>query len=133
MRGSSLAVPRAARSGGQSSYTLGRRLDLALDVLLAWSDRPLRLTVQFGLAISALSVLLGVITLLRYLIGQITVAGYTSLVLLLCFLAGLIITVLGVVGLYVGRTFEEVKQRPLYLIDETTDKPRIRFPSPDVH
>jgi polyisoprenyl-phosphate glycosyltransferase len=125
MRGSSLVVPRAPRPSGRSAYSLTRRLNLALDVLLAWSDRPLRLAVQCGLGISALALVLGLITLLRFVLGQITVAGYTSLVLLMCFFCGLIITVLGMVGLYVGQTFEEAKQRPLYLVDETTEAGRL--------
>ncbi len=120
-RGGTLAVTHAARPSGGSSYSWGRRVQLAFDVMLAWSDKPLRLAVQFGLLVAGLAFLLGVVTLLRFVVGQISVPGYTSLVLLMCFFAGLIIAVLGMVGLYVGRTFEEAKQRPVYLVEAQTD------------
>ncbi|KAA9332274.1 glycosyltransferase family 2 protein [Hymenobacter busanensis] len=122
-QGATLPVAHAARSNGGSSYSWGRRLQLAFDVMLAWSDKPLRLAVQFGLLVTGLAFLLGLITLVRFWVGQISVPGYTSLVLLLCFFAGLIISLVGMVGLYVGRTFEEAKQRPVYLVDATTNRP----------
>ncbi|TLM93388.1 glycosyltransferase family 2 protein [Hymenobacter jeollabukensis] len=118
--GTTLAVPHGTRPAGGSSYSFGRRLQLALDVLLAWSDKPLRLAILFGAFISAAATALGLITLVRYFIGSITVPGYTSLTLLLCFFFGLVIALIGLVGLYVGRTFEEARQRPLYLIDQLT-------------
>ncbi|GAA4373038.1 glycosyltransferase family 2 protein [Hymenobacter koreensis] len=118
--GGIMPVEHAARPGGGSSYRWGQRFHLALDVVLAYSAKPLRLTVMLGLLVMVLAFLLGMITLIRYWIGQISVPGYTSLVLLMCFFSGLCISVLGMVGLYVGRTFEETKQRPIYIVDTMT-------------
>ena len=104
-----------------SSYSLARRLQLALDILLTYSDKPLRLAVYFGLLLSGGAFLLGLIMLGRYLLGQITVPGYASLIVSISLFSGIIISVLGIVGLYVGKTFEGVRNRPLYVLAETTD------------
>ncbi|RSK36058.1 glycosyltransferase family 2 protein [Hymenobacter metallilatus] len=103
-----------------SSYSLTRRLQLALDILLTYSDKPLRLAVYFGLLLSGGAFLLGLVMLSRYLLGQITVPGYASLIISISLFSGIIISVLGVVGLYVGKTFEGVRNRPLYVVAETT-------------
>ena len=88
---------------------------------MANSDKPLRLTVKLGLLLAGGAFLFVPITLWRYLTGQITQPGYTSLILSIWFFSGLLLAVLGMVGLYIGKTFEQVKNRPLYLIDEQTD------------
>lgn len=103
-----------------TSYSLSRRLQLALDILLTYSDKPLRLAVYFGLLLAAMAFGLGLIMLIRALQGQIVVLGYASLIVSLCFFCGVIITVLGVVGLYVGKTFEGVRARPLYVVSDRT-------------
>lgn len=103
-----------------SSYSLARRLQLALDILLTYSDKPLRLAVYFGLLLSGGAFLLGLVMLGRYALGQITVPGYASLIVSISLFSGIIISVLGMVGLYVGKTFEGVRNRPLYVVAETT-------------
>lgn len=113
-----LAVEHAPRPAGASTYNLRRRLHLGLDILLANSDKPLRLTVKWGLLLAGGAFLLVPITLLRYWVGQISQPGYTSLIISICFFAGLLLAVIGMVGLYIGKTFEQVKNRPLYFIDE---------------
>ena len=113
-----LDVTHAERAEGRSSYGLGRRLHLGLDILLANSDKPLRLTIKLGLLISSGAFLLVPITLLRYWAGQIYQPGYTSLIISIWFFSGLLLVVLGMVGLYIGKTFEQVKNRPLYIVDE---------------
>jgi dolichol-phosphate mannosyltransferase len=116
-RTSSVAVEHAERSVGTSSYSFKRLLYLALDIILAYSDKPLRLTVKLGLAVSAIAFLMVVVTLVRFATGQIVVLGYTSLIISIWFFSGLLLSVLGVVGLYIGKVFEQVKNRPLYLVD----------------
>lgn len=118
-RQTSLAVAHGA-ANRPSSYTLIRRLQLALDILLTYSDKPLRLAVYFGLLLSGGAFFLGLLMMVRYLLGQITVPGYASLIISISLFSGIIISVLGIVGLYVGKTFEEVRKRPLYIIAETT-------------
>lgn len=110
------------RSERPTSYSLGRRLQLALDIMLSYSDKPLRLAVYFGLLLAGVAFGLGVIMLIRALRGQIVVLGYASLIVSLCFFSGVLITVLGVVGLYVGKTFEGVRARPLYVVAEGTPR-----------
>ncbi|TGE07957.1 glycosyltransferase family 2 protein [Hymenobacter fodinae] len=103
-----------------TSYSLARRLQLALDILLTYSDKPLRLAVYLGLLLAGVAFGLGLWMLFRALRGQIVVLGYASLIVSLCFFSGVLITVLGVVGLYVGKTFEGVRARPLYVVAEST-------------
>ncbi|MFC4793336.1 glycosyltransferase family 2 protein [Hymenobacter endophyticus] len=114
-----LSVQHAAE-GRPSTYSLTRRLRLATDIMLASSDKPLRLMACLGLLLSGSAFLLGVITLIRFALGQITVPGYISLFIAISFFSGLIILVLGVVGLYVGKIFESVRHRPLYVVAATT-------------
>jgi dolichol-phosphate mannosyltransferase len=107
-------------NGRPPSYTFARRFKLGLDILLSNSDKPLRLTVFFGLLLACGAFTLGLLMLVRAFLGQIAVLGYASLIVSICFFSGIIITVLGIVGLYVGKTFEGVRNRPLYVIAETT-------------
>jgi dolichol-phosphate mannosyltransferase len=116
-RVSAVAVEHAARAEGRSTYTLNQLLSLVLDIMLAYSDKPLRLTVKMGLVVSLSAFGMVVVTLIRFLRGQIVVLGYTSLIISIWFLAGLLLSVLGMVGLYLGKTFEQVKNRPIYLVD----------------
>ncbi len=111
-------VLHSERPSGKTSYTFNKLFKLALDVILSYSDKPLRLTVKFGLLISFLSLLFAIYNLYRFLTGQIVVAGWTSLIISVWFLSGMIIFILGIVGLYVGKTFEKVKERPIYIIKE---------------
>ena len=118
-----LPVEHASRRTGQSSYSLRRMADLALDTILAYSDKPLRLVVKLGLLVSGATAMLMVALLIQFARGKIVVLGYTSLILSLWFFSGLLLSVIGVVGLYLGKTFEQVKNRPLYLVDTETDTP----------
>ncbi|MCS7075808.1 MAG: glycosyltransferase family 2 protein [Bacteroidia bacterium] len=120
-RQTKLDVEHAPREEGKSSYSFKKLLKLAIDIILAYSEKPLTIIIRIGLSISAVAFLFGIITLIRYLLGKIVVPGYTSLIISVWFFSGLIIAVLGVVGLYVGKTFEGVKQRPLYIIQDTTN------------
>ena len=116
-----LDVAHGRRAVGRSSYGLSQRLNQALDITLANSDKPLRLAVKFGLVLSGGVFLFIPITLWRYWVGQISQPGYASLIISIWFFSGLLLSVLGMVGLYIGKTFEQVKNRPLYLVDEQTD------------
>ncbi len=115
-----LDVRHAERATGCSTYSWPQRLNLAMDILLANSDKPLRLAVKYGLFLSGGAFLFVPITLFRYWVGQIDQPGYTSLIISVWFFSGLLLSALGMVGLYVGKTFEQVKQRPLYVVDSDT-------------
>jgi len=116
----SIKVEHAPRAQGETSYNFKKLLNLAIDIILAYSDKPIRLTIKAGFLVSFFALLIGLIYLIKYFSGDIIVPGYASLIVSIWFLSGLIITILGVVGLYVGKTFEGVKNRPIYIISEKT-------------
>ena len=119
-RDAEIGVKHSQRHDGKSGYSIRKLLRLGLDVILSFSDKPLRLMVKFGFSISILSVIFAIYNLILYLNNIILVPGYASLIISVWFLSGLIVMVLGVVGLYVGKTFDKVKGRPTYLIQEKT-------------
>ena len=114
-------VNHASRAEGKSNYNLKKLLNLALDIILAFSDKPLRLIIKFGLLIATSSIILAFFAFYKKIIGDVTVSGYASLITSIWFLGGCILITLGVIGLYVGKTFEGVKNRPLYIIEKTTN------------
>jgi glycosyltransferase involved in cell wall biosynthesis len=117
-----LDVEHAERRSGASSYTIKRLLDLALDIILAYSDKPLRLTIKMGLLISVTSFVGVLYMLLQTITGRIHVMGYASMIVSIWFFSGLIIFILGTIGLYLGKTFEGVKARPIYVVDQLIGK-----------
>lgn len=122
-RRAEIGIEHASRPYGESAYTLRRMMSLALDSILSHSDRPLLLTVKVGLLVSLLSFLYAVWILVRYLFWSTPVVGWSSLIVSVYFTAGLIMGSIGIVGLYVGKIFNEVKGRPLYFIEATTFEP----------
>lgn len=119
-RQAEIRTPRAARAGGQSKYTLRRLLRLALDGVFAFSVLPLRAASAFG----CLSMTLAIVFVLyaiyaRLFLGQ-SPQGFTALIAIVVFLAGAQLMFAGIIGEYVGRIYEEVKGRPLYVIDRRT-------------
>lgn len=109
-------VEHASRQEGKSSYNFTRLLNLALDIILSYSDKPIRLVIKIGFIISFFSFFFAVFTFIRYLLGDINVSGYASLIISIWFFSGLIIAILGIIGLYLGKIFEGVKNRPIYVI-----------------
>jgi dolichol-phosphate mannosyltransferase len=117
-RSTSIAVRHDARGEGESAYSLRKRLRLALDVILSSSDKPLRLVAALGIVVSLGAIGMTVYSLVRYLHGDVTVAGYTSLIASMWLIAGVMLFCMGIIGLYVGRVFESVKFRPTFLVRE---------------
>ncbi len=115
---STIDVEHAEREKGKSSYSIRKLINLALDVMLSFSEKPLKLTVKLGLIVSGLALLFAVFNLVKYSMGYVLMPGWTSLIISIWFLSGLIIFVLGIVGLYIGKIFNNVKGRPFYIIDE---------------
>ena len=111
-----LAYERHARNAGQPKYTFSRLLGLAFDGLISFSYTPLRLASLSGLGISLLSFLFAAF----YTIKKITVGlyppGFATIVVAIFFLTGIQLITIGVIGEYIGRIFDEVKQRPLYVV-----------------
>ncbi|EKD76125.1 MAG: hypothetical protein ACD_43C00217G0002 [uncultured bacterium] len=115
----SIEVKHASRVAGKSSYTFRKLLHLALDVMLAFSDKPLRLTIKVGLAIACTSFGFALYIIILSVLGTRPVPGWPSLIVSIWLLAGLIIMLLGMIGLYVGKIFDQVKHRPLYIVRST--------------
>lgn len=116
----SLTIPRASRAEGRSSYGLRQLLRLAVALIIRFSDRPLKLSVLAGLALSGLSAAIALVVFVAWATGAIKVAGWTSLMLSIWFVGGLILSALGVHGFYIGRIFTEVQDRPRIRVMETT-------------
>ena len=91
-------------------------INFALGLMFAYSNKPLKMTVLLGLVISFSSILFAFYNIYLMYSGQIVIPGYTSLIVSMWLLSGLIIFSLGIVGLYVGKVFEGVKNRPLYIV-----------------
>jgi glycosyltransferase involved in cell wall biosynthesis len=113
-----LDVAHASRPEGKTSYNLSRLLNLALDICLAYSDKPLRMVLGTGFVVSAVGFGFATLTIVQALRGEIQVLGYASLMVSIWLLAGIGIFIVGVVGLYVGKCFEGVKRRPPFIISQ---------------
>jgi len=109
---------REARFAGQSKYNLAKLFKLAFDGLVSYSYVPLRLVSNVGLLVSASALVYMGYLLLARLFGGTPIEGWTSTVVIVLFLGGVQLLSLGVIGEYVGRIFEEVKQRPHYVVRE---------------
>ncbi|HEY0635210.1 MAG TPA: glycosyltransferase family 2 protein [Gammaproteobacteria bacterium] len=118
---SQLGVPFVPpeRFAGKSGFSLRRLWHFAIDGVAAFSTVPLRVWSLLGLLISALSLVYGAFLVIRTLAFGIDVPGYASLMVSTLFIGGIQLISLGVIGEYLGRVFEEVKRRPLYLVSET--------------
>ena len=112
-------IEHAERNSGNTAYSFRKLLKLGLEVILAFSDKPLRLIVKTGLLISIVSFLFAGYVLVQYFSGEIQVLGYASLFVSIWFFSGIIIFLIGMVGLYIGKTYENVKGRPVYIISES--------------
>lgn len=113
-----LPVKHDERASGKSSYSWKKLIELAFNNIVSFSDKPLRLTVRLGLLMSLFSVLLGLAYLYLYFTNQIVQLGFASIIISITFFSGLIIFILGIIGIYLGKTFEQVKNRPVHIIDQ---------------
>lgn len=109
-------VDHGCRPSGKSGYTFSRRLDLALDTILCMTNEPLKLVIKLGFSLASIAILYGLVLIIRRHFWGIPVLGWTSLMVALSFLSGLVLATIGIHGLYIGKIFDEVKNRPLYVI-----------------
>jgi glycosyltransferase involved in cell wall biosynthesis len=117
---------RHARAAGEPQYTLVKLINLAVDGIFSFSFAPLRVATYFGFVVSGFAFLFAVLTLLQTFFGSFfsrfwpnTVPGYATTIIAILFLGGVQLLSLGVLGEYMGRTYEEVKNRPLWVVRET--------------
>jgi glycosyltransferase involved in cell wall biosynthesis len=116
----SIDVKHDERFQGQTSYTFSKLWKLASETIIAYSDKPLRLSIRFGFLISSLAFFYGSYVIYQALVHGTSILGWSSLIVSMYFLGGIIISILGVIGVYLGKAFDEMKQRPLYIIRHTT-------------
>jgi glycosyltransferase involved in cell wall biosynthesis len=117
-RKSYLPVIHGERKTGASSYSLTKLLRLATSNIIAFSDKPLKMFIYTGFTMSVLSLCIAVFYYSLYLMGRIQVQGYASLILSLWFIGGVLMCSLGVIGIYIGKTFDQVKGRPMFIVAE---------------
>jgi dolichol-phosphate mannosyltransferase len=113
-----IPVNHADRKYGETSYNFKKLFNLSLDIVLSYSDKPLRLAIKLGMLITFTSIIFTLYQMYRWYNNEIEVLGYASIIISIWFLSGIIIFVFGVIGLYVGKIFENVKDRPTYIIKE---------------
>jgi glycosyltransferase involved in cell wall biosynthesis len=118
-RQTEVAFHRFPRLAGETKYPLLKMLRLAANGVIGFSDAPLRLAIWGGFAVSAFAVLYGINVLIHWLAGDSSlVAGWASTIIIVSFLSGINMIMTGIMGLYVGRIYAEVKRRPLYVVSE---------------
>ncbi|MBI3707928.1 MAG: glycosyltransferase family 2 protein [Proteobacteria bacterium] len=106
------------RARGASGWSLRRRLHFAIDGITAFSTFPLTASAYVGAVIAIISLSLGLYFAIKTLVLGVDVPGYASIIVAVLFLGGVQLFTLGIIGSYLGRVFEEVKRRPLYVVDE---------------
>jgi dolichol-phosphate mannosyltransferase len=115
---SSVTADHGTRFSGKPSYTFRKRFKLAMDIIVAFSVRPLKIATSVGILMSLMSFIGGIVIVFGVLTEGFTVSGWASLIASIFFTTGVSLTLMGIVGVYVGRIFQEVKNRPLYVITE---------------
>lgn len=113
-----IPVVHEKRHEGTSSYSLKKLLKLSQNIILTFSNKPLSLMVKFGFILSLMSFIVGIFYFVQYMLGITDVSGFTSLIISLWLIAGLLIMFMGVLGLYLSKIFDNTKKRPLYIIEE---------------
>lgn len=108
-----IPVKHAPRKGGVSGYSFHKLFSLATDIILAYSEKPLRLIIKFGILVT-----LGSVLYMAFGIGGDGVASSGLLIGALFLVFGILAIILGIIALYLGKTFEETKKRPIYIVQE---------------
>ena len=111
-------VEHNERSEGKSSYSLMKRFKLGFDVIVSNSNKPLRFAVGLGFCMSALSFILALYNVIAKWVGVIQVPGYTTTVFSIWFVGGLLLLVMGIMGLYIGKIYDQVKGRQLFIVKD---------------
>lgn len=119
-KSSSVYYERHERLAGESHYPVGKMLSLAVDGITSLSIKPIRLITSIGIFVSIVSFIGTIWAVIRQITGH-TVTGWASMMCIICFLGGVQLICLGVLGEYIGKIYLEVKGRPRYIISDRTD------------
>ena len=109
---------RNARDHGKSRFSLRKLLNLAIDGIVSFSTKPLRLSIGLGFVSAFVAFIFSVVVIFEKVFHKVAVPGYTSLAFLILFLGGIQLFSIGVLGEYVGKILMETKRRPIYLVNE---------------
>jgi dolichol-phosphate mannosyltransferase len=115
---SQIFADHGVRFAGRPSYTLKKRIKLASDIILAFSERPLKFSIGLGISLSLFSLGLAIWVILRSIFFGYSVTGWASIISAIFFSTGILLVVIGISAVYIGEIFREVKNRPLYIIDQ---------------
>ena len=115
----SVEFHRPERAAGETKYPFIKMLRLAINGVVGFSDTPLRAAIWAGVSVSALALAYGFYVIAMWLAHSTLVSGWSSTIVIVSFLCGVNMLMTGIVGLYVGRIYNEVKHRPLYVVDRT--------------
>lgn len=110
------------RAEGESSYNLKRRFKMAFDIITSQSNKPLRLSVSIGAIMAIASFLFAIYRIIYYIITGVSITGWTSIIVSIYLVGGLLLMNLGIMGIYIGNIFNEAKDRPLYIIKDYINK-----------
>lgn len=118
-RTTAIDVKHAERAEGKSSYNLYKLLKLSFDVIVSNSNKPLRLAVGLGFFMSVISFLLALYNVIAKWLGIVRVPGFTTTVFSIWFVGGLLLLIIGIMGLYLGKVFDQVKGRQLFIVRDS--------------
>ena len=116
-KSTTITIEHEKRFEGESSYSFFKLLKLAMNGIVSQSDKLLRISISIGFTLFIISFIWTIYLVVLYFTGS-PPPGYTSMMVLLLLSTGLILISIGVAGIYIGKIFEQVKDRPLYFIDE---------------
>lgn len=111
-----IPIKHGERLEGDSSYTLSKLLKLAFGILLSNTNKPLRLMVWLGFIMAGFSMLMAFYNIIAFFVGINYIRGYTTTVFSIWFVGGLLMLLMGILGIYIGKIFDQVKGRPLFLV-----------------
>jgi glycosyltransferase involved in cell wall biosynthesis len=115
---SQINAPQSKRLYGSTSYSFRKRVNLAMDILTSFSNRPLYLSIFVGVFFSIAAITSSLYIIYKKYFFGFDILGWASLMTLITFSSGLILIILGVIGLYIGKIFAQTKSRPLFIIDK---------------
>ena len=115
-KSTSIPVEHASRLEGKSSYSFRRLIKQAFGSIISNTNKPLKLMIGMGSIMAILSMLVALYNIIAHLFGIITLAGFTTTVFSIWFVGGMIMMQLGILGIYLGRVFDQVKGRPIFVV-----------------
>lgn len=118
-----LDVDHNERFEGKSSYSLKRRINMAFDILTSQSDKVLKIMVKVGMFVSLVS-FIGIIWIIAHYFSSNVYPGWSSLLAVMCLIGGILMSAIGIVGIYIGNIFMQVKNRPLYVVRQILNDDR---------